>query len=81
MTRFNPAFAFTLVPGFSTVPLADLEHSLDLQVFTFQRIGLIGQSTAMLMCRIRSAVLLFSLPLGNPSLCPQGSTRPFLLSG
>ncbi len=50
MTRFNPAFAFTLVPGFSTVPL-DI-----VLIFTFQRIRLIGQSTAMLMCRIRSAV-------------------------
>ncbi len=58
--------------------LSRLGHVLDLQIFTFQRMGFIGQLTAMLMRRIRSAVLLFSLPLVDLSL---GSTRSFLLSG
>ncbi len=61
--------------------LSRLGHVLDLQIFTFQRMGFIGQLTAMLMRRIRSAVLLFSLPLVDLSLRSLGFTRSLLLSG
>ena len=61
--------------------LSGLGHSRDLQVFTFQRMGFIGQLTAMLMRRIDSAILLFSLPFVDPSLRSFVSTRSLLLSG
>ncbi len=61
--------------------LSGLGHSRDLQVFTFQRMGFIGQLTAMLMRRIRSAILLFSLPLVDLSLRSFVSTRSLLLPG
>ena len=77
----QPCFGLHVLARVLSRTLSGLGHSRDLQVFTFQRIGLIGQYPAMLMRRIDSAILLLSLPLGNPSLCPHGSTRSFLLSG
>ena len=73
-------FGFYILARIFNRTLGGLGHILDLQVFTLQSVSFRRQLTAVLMCRIDSAVLLFPLPLVDLPFGSLVPSRSFLLT-